>query len=442
MKLSSFSTATFLLVLSFAICPGFAGAMEIPGDLDGDLIVSDDELEAAEKSYEDGDVSSEDLEKIVHIHDHYPRSIVDATGTEVTLYKPPEKIFEISTGLVGTTMFIFGDVEKIVGKGGCTCDEWTSFDSATTYTYNGKTYSHTTPWAVEAILYPELADDEALPYSGYICQESYETIASTDPDIIIMSTRCWGRDSGETCEKSIDMMRKLGVPVVVLNEVAAYDQDEIQAVYREIEILGEVFEKEDQAQGIIDLLEEQVQFIRERIEDIPEDEKRTFLYAGISTNCPGQGGVSYVTGVDQLESMLIEDIVNAKNAFRGNGRQVMSAEQILALDPDVILLPTAQGVHTPDELYNDERFGDLQDLRAIRERNVCGLPFIGCRTERLSFPVTLMIEAKAIYPEKFEDVIVSEWVDDYHRKLYGVDDETVQEIKKGLCLEWMDDAGF
>lgn len=434
---SSISKAAFLLLLSFAICSGSAFGMEVPGDLDGDLIVSDVELEAAAKSHDDGDITSEDLERIARIHDNYPRFIVDGTGSEVTLYKPPERVFEISTGLIGATMFIFGEEEKIVGKGGCQNSR-----GAVNYTYNGKTYSHTTPWQVEAILYPKIFDDEAIPFSGYICQESYETIASTDPDIIIISTRCWGRDSGEACEKSIDTMRKLGVPVVVLNEIAVYDQDETQAVYKEIGILGEVFEKQDNAQEMIDLLEEQVQFIRERTEDISEEEKRTFLYAGISTNCPGKGGVSYVTGVDQLESVLIEDIVNAKNAFCGNGRQVMSAEQILALDPDVILLPTAQGVHTPDELYNDERFEALQDLRAIREKKVCGLPFIGCRTERLDFPVTLMVEAKAIYPERFEDVIVGEWVDEYHRELYGVDEETVQEIKKGLCLEWMDDAGF
>lgn len=435
----SLATVTFFLMLSFAIGPGSVCGMVVPGDHNGNLIVSDEELEAAETSFKDGDISSEDLETIIHIHENYPRIIVDGTGTEVTLCKPPERVFEISTGLIGTTMFIFGDVEKIMGKGGCTSDRG---EQVITYTYNGKVYSHTTPWAIEAILYPKLLDDVAIPFSGYICQESYETIASTDPDIIIMSTRCWGRDSGETCEKSIDMMRKLGVPVVVLNDIAAYDQDETQAVYKEIEILGEVFEKEDQAQEIIDILEEQVQFIRDRTENIPENEKRTFMYAGISTKCPGKGGVSYVTGVDQLESILLEDIVNTKNAFRGDGRQVMSAEQILALDPDVILLPTAQGVHTPDELYNDERFEDLKEMGAIRERRVCGLPFIGCRTERLSFPVTLMIEAKAIYPERFEDVKIGEWVDEYHRNLYGVDEDTLQEIKKGLCLEWIDDAGF
>ncbi|PWR69695.1 ABC transporter substrate-binding protein [Methanospirillum stamsii] len=371
--------------------------------------------------------------------DQYPRTIIDGTGAEVTIDHAPERVFAISTGLIGTTMYIFGETDKIVGKGGCTKGP---ANVETNYTYNGKKYSHTTPWAVEAILYPKYLDDEALPFSGSQCQENIETIAKTNPDIIIISTRAWGRDNGEGCKKSIETMKKLGVPVVVLNEIAVYDQDETEVVYKEIELLGEIFAKEDKAQEIIDLLKEQVKFIQDRTKDIPDDEKRSFMYAGISTRCPGQGGVSFVEGVDQLESIMLENIVNAKNSYTGNGRQVMSREQMLALDPDVILLPTAQGVHTPDELYYDERFVDLQDMRAIKEKRVTGLPLIGCRTERLSFPVSLMVAAKAIYPERFGDIKVNDWVDEYHRKLYGVDDDTLQEIKKGMCLEWMADAGF
>lgn len=371
--------------------------------------------------------------------DQYPRTIIDGTGNEVTIEHAPERVFAISTGLIGTTMYIFGETDKIVGKGGCTKGP---ANVETNYSYNGKKYSHTTPWAVEAILYPKLLDDEALPFSGSQCKENYETIARTNPDIIIISTRAWGRDSGDGCTKSIETMKKLGVPVVVLNEIAVYDQDETEVVYKEIEILGEVFAKEEKAREIIDLLKEQVKFIQDRTKDIPDDEKRSFMYAGISTRCPGQGGVSFVEGVDQLESIMLENIVNAKNSYTGNGRQVMSREQMLALDPDVILLPTAQGVHTPDELYYDERFVDLQNMRAIKEKRVTGLPLIGCRTERLSFPVSLIVAAKAIYPERFGDIKVNDWIDEYHRKLYGVDDDILQEIKKGMCLEWMADAGF
>ena len=415
-----------------------SGQVNVPGDTNGDNVVSDDELKAAEESCKNGDISSEGLDKIRHIKENYPRTIVDATGTEVTLYKPPERVFQISTGLIATTMYAFGDAEKIVGKGGCTKGGTTT----RSYTYNGKSYSHTTPSYVDAILHPKMLDDEAIPFSGSIGKENYETIAGTNPDIIIISTRQWGRDSGETYLKSIDTMRKLGVPVVVLNQVAKYDGDETEAVYTEVELLGKIFEKEDNAEDIINLLKEQVDFIKSRTADIPEDEMKSFLYLELSSYSAGKGGVAYVDGENILEPILIENIVNAKNEFKGEGRKLMSAEQLLTLDPDVIYLPTAQGVHTPDELYNNESFKDLQDLRAIKEKKAVGLPLIGCRTERLDFPVSLMIEAKFTYPERFQDVNVGEWLNDYHMKLYGIDEETAQEIKRGLCLEWLDDTGF
>jgi iron complex transport system substrate-binding protein len=355
------------LVLLLAVASASEGAVSshasVPGDTDGDNKVSDDELKAAEESYKKGEISTEELDKIRHIKENYPRIIIDATGTEVTIYKPPERVFQISTGLIATTMYAFGDAEKIVGKGGCT----KSGTTTRSFTYNGKSYSHNTPWCIEGILYPKMLDDEAIPFSGSIGKENYETIASTNPDIIIVSTRQWGRDSGETYLKSIETMRTLGVPVVVLNQVAKYDGDETEAVYTEVELLGKIFEKEDKAEEIINLLKEQVDFIKSRTADIPEDEKKSFLYLELSSYSAGKGGVAYVDGENILEPILIENIVNAKNEFKGEGRQLMSAEQLLTLDPDVIYLPTAQGVHTPDELYNNESFKDLQDLRPSRK---------------------------------------------------------------------------
>ena len=112
------------LVLLLAVASASEGAVSshasVPGDTDGDNKVSDDELKAAEESYKKGEISTEELDKIRHIKENYPRIIIDATGTEVTIYKPPERVFQISTGLIATTMYAFGDAEKIVGKGGCT----------------------------------------------------------------------------------------------------------------------------------------------------------------------------------------------------------------------------------------------------------------------------------------------------------------------------------
>lgn len=41
----------------------------IPGDLNGDRVVSDDELKIAEESYAKGEISSDSLSEIRHIHE-------------------------------------------------------------------------------------------------------------------------------------------------------------------------------------------------------------------------------------------------------------------------------------------------------------------------------------------------------------------------------------
>jgi hypothetical protein len=81
-----------VISVSLAVVSAVTYDVVVPGDLDGDLIVSDEEQEAAQSSYDDGKITSEELEKIEHIYENYPRTITDMAGREVTLYKPVERI--------------------------------------------------------------------------------------------------------------------------------------------------------------------------------------------------------------------------------------------------------------------------------------------------------------------------------------------------------------
>ncbi|KUK43182.1 MAG: Periplasmic binding protein, partial [Methanothrix harundinacea] len=65
------------ITISLMALPAVAYETVVPGDLDGDLIVSEEELEAAESSYGAGKITAEELAEIEHIHENYPRTIVD-----------------------------------------------------------------------------------------------------------------------------------------------------------------------------------------------------------------------------------------------------------------------------------------------------------------------------------------------------------------------------
>ena len=65
------------LFVSSAIAPAFAKEIEVPGDSNGDKIVSADEVAAAEKLANDGKLSTDELQEIKaysrkYSDQHYP----------------------------------------------------------------------------------------------------------------------------------------------------------------------------------------------------------------------------------------------------------------------------------------------------------------------------------------------------------------------------------
>lgn len=135
---------------------------------------------------------------------------------------------------------------------------------------------------------------------------------------------------------------------------------------------------------------------------------------------------------------MTENIINALSAYTKSGTNMVSAEQIISLDPDKIILCTWSGYHPPRQLYDDSQYSTIQDLRALREGEVYSLAATPCKSERLEFPINLMIEAKAVYPERFSDVELETWTRDYFVELYGSNETTTDELMDALMLEYLE----
>jgi iron complex transport system substrate-binding protein len=113
---------------------------------------------------------------------------------------------------------------------------------------------------------------------------------------------------------------------------------------------------------------------------------------------------------------MLEQVIGGRNAYLGPGARVLlNADQILALDPDVIFLPTSAGYHPPRELAEAPYFRELQRLRAVGRGRVYALPWspMNC-ARRLEYPIDLMIMAKGVYPDRFADIGVRDWVLDFY----------------------------
>lgn len=92
-----FCLGLFLCVFYLLGCAFAYQDVLVPGDANGDKIVSADELSAAEKEFKDGKISEQELEGIRTIQSSYPRHINDSTGKEIAFYKPVERIAVLTT---------------------------------------------------------------------------------------------------------------------------------------------------------------------------------------------------------------------------------------------------------------------------------------------------------------------------------------------------------
>ena len=356
------------------------------------------------------------------------RTIIDSRGVAVQVPTHIERVVTASAGLIEGTMLVLGEEEKIVGVGSVCVQK---ISDCTVPTVSGEIYEYRGGMEPVTYLSPRIRD---LPLVGEGTTMNYETLTGLDPDVVILRVTTSMEDEG--VQKMIRTVESLGIPLVVLKGPRCFDEPDISTISDEIRILGAVFGKEQKASELAEYLESQTQMIFERTKDIPDSERPTVIVFGASPTSRQAGGAGMVRGTDMIESYFIEEIVHAKNAFRNAGRPTISAEQLLALDPDAIVLDTCMGYHPPEELYSAPYYQNVGELSAIKNHRVYALPWTCRSTKRLEYPIHVMVIAKAAYPERFADIDLGEWLLDYYKNVYGVDDETAKALRSAQWMDW------
>lgn len=268
----------------------------------------------------------------------------------------------------------------------------------------------------------------------------FETLAANKPELVILRVGdCTLRgDNKENMQKTFDMIENLGLPLLVLYSPTYYKNSDLSSMQKEIEVLGEVFKKQNEAKKLYTYLNDIEKMIKQRTSKIKEKDKRSILYIGLNKGARDKGGVGTVTGIDTPESYIIEKIANAKNAYNKKGSNILlGAEQINAINPDVIILPTSNGYHPPKELTDSSYFENLSELKAIKDGRVYAMPWspMNC-ARRLEYPLDLLIIAKAAYPEQFKDIKVYDFALELYKNLYHVDEETAKALRSEQILDW------
>ncbi len=369
------------------------------------------------------------------------RTVIDMRGAAVRVPARLTRVATINDGFVESVMSRLGTIRTLVAVGS------SSQQRVWAYTYaadDGRTFSVADGMGTMRALHPWLA---GLPCASYTSGDAvnYETIASARPEIVIVRVGdCTVGPSGEAVSRLLEVFGAMGIPVVVLRSPADYRGRGLETLRAEIEVLGRVFGEEREAAALADELGESEAMIRARVGGVPALERPRVLYLGLSAGASSSGGAAFAWGPGSVESWMIEEVIGARNAYRGPGaRVVLNAEQILALDPDVIFLPTSGGYHPPWELAEAPRFRELRRLRAVRDRRVYPLPWtpMNC-ARRLEYPLDLLVMAKGAFPRRFADVAVHAWAEEFYRRTYRVDAGQARMLLRAQWLDWTAEAGF
>ncbi|MEL7665409.1 MAG: ABC transporter substrate-binding protein [Methanosarcina mazei] len=364
------------------------------------------------------------------------RIVTDSRGVEVKVPVNIERVVTVSDGLVEEVMVVLNVNNTLVGLG----SKGLQYEGD--FTYPDENGTNVTVSGGKHIVLALSPDVKALPLvMDYGVAMNYETLASVEPDIVIirLGDSSFLSAEDDNAKKTIQTIESLGIPLVVLYSPSCYENSNPTAISDEIHIIGQVFGKEEEADRIASCLESRQEMIKKRTQNISEEEKPDVLVLGLSPMHRTETSVGIAWGLKTTESYMIEDVVNAKNALRSDlgSFEIVSTEKVLAMNPDVIVIGTAAHYAPPEELYEAPYYKNLRELQAVKNHRVVSLPYSPRNSaKRLEYPLDLMVIAKAVYPEKFEDIDLNEWILSFYQDVYGIDRDTAIQLLSAQLMDW------
>ena len=189
---------------------------------------------------------------------------------------------------------------------------------------------------------------------------------------------------------------------------------------------GEEKEKAEAAKEYGEKVEEEIQDKTDELKD--EEKKNVFFLFNYSDT-------ALVTSGKNFWGQYWCDAINAVNvgeeieAERSNAS--VNMEQVYSWNPEIIFISNFTKA-MPEDLYNNTiGDNDWSSVSAVKNEQVYKMPLGAYRsfTPGADTPMTLMWLAKTVYPDLFEDVDMTEEVENYYKEVYNIeltDDQVAQ----------------
>ena len=202
------------------------------------------------------------------------------------------------------------------------------------------------------------AEVHRLPKVGYIRQISPEGVLSMKPDLVV-TTESMGPPAAK------EAMKQVSIPVVWCPE-----PESPEALYEGIAMVGTALNQEDAAQALISEIQIELTAVATQTATWPEKPKVLFFMQPPSLSRAG------TAAGDKTRADELIKLAGGQNALVGVTRyQPITAESILAAQPDVILLGSAPGHGASDSSVDYlMQLPALQSVPAVKNSRVLIVP--------------------------------------------------------------------
>lgn len=383
---TSWEIAIALLIVSI----GALGA--VPGDMNEDNIVSNDELLKAEDLAKEGNLSAEQLEEIRHIHEDYPRNVEDSLGYNVTVYKPVNSVIAPNSN-ANELLRSIRAADKIIAIS----------DSI----------------KKDPVFYPELS---RLPSIGSTNTPDTEKILSLHPDLVILSAK-WSQSQADDLEKAIQESD----PSIV---VARFDCYRLESYEDEMRKISYLLEKENEANEFLDFYNYWINLIVNRAQSLSEEERpKVYLSYG---EFPPFGAYG-----DSAGTVVRLKMTGGNNIFSndiiGKENSEIDPEQIIIKNPDIIIRPVTEGgydVNDPAKMKaiweKTLNHTSWENINAVKNKKIY---IIASKIYNSKYFIGLLYTAKMVHPELFKDldpkVIHQEYLSRFQNLSINLDEQGI-----------------
>lgn len=260
-----------------------------------------------------------------------------------------------------------------------------------------------------AVRYEMFRSFMGKPEAGHFrSAANIELLVELDTQVVISLT------DSLSVEELDDRLAPFGIPVVRM------DLYKIDTLAQEVETLGKMLGKEEEAQAYIGFFQEYLDLIQERLADFSEETKTSVyleFYSDYSTNAEGAGGhqMQVMAGAKNIAGDLTPSI------------PMVSPEWVVAQNPDVIfktqlaqLCPSGYGVTDTEPvavmLQDIKSRPSWELIKAVEDNRVYFISSDFFSSPRA--PLGILYMAKCLYPGVFADVdpdeVNREWMMQFH----------------------------